>query len=197
MSDISIRIREDSREVERLLAGLGRGADKVITRALNRVLTSVNRQALRSLSKDIGLPQKRIKPAVRADKANFRNKRAQVVATGARIPLIDFQAKQKPTGIVYKGQGGKRKRIDSAFLQTMQSGHRGVFKRQGSKREMRRGRYKGKYRQPIVERFGPSIPYVMVQRKVQKAMDEVAEDRWPIEVRQQLKYYLRYDRGRY
>lgn len=37
------------------------------------------------------------------------------------------------------------------FLARMESGHRGIFKRQGAKRTMEKGRYQGKLRQPLAD----------------------------------------------
>lgn len=196
MTALSVQIRHDTREVERLLSGLGRDANKVITRALNRTLSSVNTVATRAIAKDMGVAQKVIKPSLYTRRASFHNRRAELVATGRRIPLIAFRAKETKTrGVTYAGQDGRRQSIQSAFFATMESGHKGVFKRQGAKRTMKRGRYAGKLRQPIVELHGPSVPYVMLQRRVQAAMDGVAREKWVQNVQHELRYYLRYARG--
>jgi len=195
MSAISVQIKEDTKEVERLLAGLGRGADKVITRALNRTLTPVYGAGARSIAKDMGLTQKPIKKGLKKYRANYRHKRAEIVATGKRLPIVEFKARQTRKGISYKAKGGQRKTIKDTFFATMESGHRGVFSRIGRRRVMKSGRYKGKVREAITELHGPSIPHVMLQRHVIKAMDDVGAKRWPKEVKIQLRYYLRHDRG--
>jgi hypothetical protein len=74
----------------------------------------------------------------------------QLEITGNRIPLIDFAARgPEPSrgrgrGVSYRLPGG-RSRDPHAFIATMPSGHRGVFKRTG------------KERNPIIQSHGPSL----------------------------------------
>lgn len=81
----------------------------------------------------------------------------KLVAKAKPLPLIAFGARQTTRGVSVEVTKGKRMIIAHAFIATMQSGHRGVFMRQGNKQIMRRGRYKGKARQPIKERFTASV----------------------------------------
>lgn len=192
---ISIQIKADVKEVENLLSGLGRGADKVITRALNRTITSVKSVAVKSIAKDIRVKQKVVRQSLRLSRASYRKKRAYVEAEGGRIPLIDFNARKINRGVSYNAPSGGRRTITGAFQATMQSGHTGIFKRTGIRRKMRSGRYKGKVREAITELHGASIPYVMLQKSVKAAMDTVARERWETEIRAQIKYFLRHDRG--
>ena len=80
-----------------------------------------------------------------------------LVAKSKPIPLIAFGARQVGSGVSVEVTKGKRSIVRGAFIATMQSGHRGVFMRQGNKQVMRKGRYKGKLRQPIKERFSATI----------------------------------------
>ena len=45
-------------------------------------------------------------------------------------------------------------------------------------------------RDPIHQKFGPSVPRVFVSRKVERAMHVVARTRWVIEMQQQLRFFL-------
>ena len=58
---------------------------------------------------------------------------AQVGATGKRIPLIEFKARQTRRGVSYR-IGSRAKILASAFLARMRSSHRGVFLRRGKAR---------------------------------------------------------------
>lgn len=195
MAIIQTQIKKDIDEVERLLSGLGRDADKVITRALNRTLRAVNTQAVRFIAEDMGITQKRVRINLSQHRARQRRSRAYIEASGKRIPLLAFNARQVRRGVTYRSKGDQRKSIAGAFRQTMQSGHEGIFRRTGRFTTMKRGTYAGKRREQITELHGASIPYIMVQQKVKQAMDEKGADSWKKEIRNQLQYYVRSKHG--
>lgn len=131
--------------------GLGRleaNAPAAIARALNRSATSANVVMVRAIAQDLGLKQGDVKDRIAIRSASPSDLRAQLIATGARIPLIKFNARERlGRGVTARLPGG-RGQYPSAFIATMRSGHRGVFVR------------KGRPRLPIAELFGPSIPRV-------------------------------------
>ncbi len=178
MPGIEIQIKQDVRDVERMLKGLGRTADKVITRALNRTIKPVESAAVKSLSKDMRLTQKVVRKSFHINRANFATRKAQINVFGKRVPLIDYGARQTKKGVTYKAPKGGRGLVAGGFLSTMRSGHKGVFKRAG------------KGRLPIQQLYGPSVPYVFLKRHIQRAMDSVAKERWDKEVRTAMKYYV-------
>ena len=176
VGSFSVHIRQDAREVERMLRGLKNGSNKVLVRAINKTATTVKRVALRGMAKDLRLTQKSVAKSVKLDKARWRLKRAIITVTGRRIPIIDFGARQVRRGVTYKGRGGGRKLIPGAYIATMQS--KGVFKRIG------------RARGPNRELLGPSPQYVFVRRHIRKAMDAEAAIQWQKHIRHELKYFL-------
>jgi len=188
---IAAQIRSDTQEVQRLLAGLGRASDRIITRALNRTANSVKSAGTKAIAKDLGIAQKPVRQALRVYRANFRKMQASIDGEGERLPLLAFAARQTARGVTYKARGGKRALVPSAFIQTMPSGHRGAFARTGYKKRMTKGNYKGQLRETITELQGASIPYVMLRKHIIDQFDARGAEVWPVEIKRQLQSYLK------
>lgn len=159
MADAPVTITlEGGRALRERLQALGREAPRAITRALNRTIASARVLARRALAADLGLAQKFIDRDLATRNATFARLEAALTVRGRRLPLIAFGARgPEPSrgrgrGVSYRIGTGGRQTIASAFLATMPSGHRGVFKRRGTKRL------------PIAELFGPSLPHVARRR---------------------------------
>ncbi|RLJ20805.1 hypothetical protein DJ031_04655 [bacterium endosymbiont of Escarpia laminata] len=179
MAAISLLIREDTREVERMLKHYRGGASKVITRALNKTIKPVERVAVRNMAEDLRITQKSVRKAIRLRRATWSNLRAEVQVTGRRLPVSAFAAKQTKPGVTYRGKGSGRKLITGAFITTLRSGHVGVFKRLSKKRL------------PIQELFGPSIPHVFIQSHIQRVMDTEADSIWRKNLDHELKWFIK------
>lgn len=119
-----------------------------LRRALKRAGTSGRAEMVKEIAADTGLPSRRIRDAIRLNELGASG--IQLEITGRRIPLIDFRARgPEPSrgrgrGVAYRLPGG-RGRAEQAFIATMRSGHRGVFRR------------RGRARLAIYELFGPSL----------------------------------------
>jgi hypothetical protein len=144
---------EGAEDLRARLEALGKDAPRAIVRALNRSLGTIRTSVLRSLAADTGLARKDIEPSVGTVRATFGRQEAHLAVTGRRIPILAFGARQTRRGVTYRSGSG-RKLIPSAFLATMRSGHRGVFKRKTSRRL------------PIAELFGPSLPHAVRNRRI-------------------------------
>ncbi len=154
---------------------------KAAARAINKTITTVNAQAARDIKKDIGgkLSISEIKASMNKTQANPRALYAAIYAKGRRIPLIkiDPSASQDSSGVNYK-TGKGRNHIPHAFVSTMKTGHKGVFKRKGSARL------------PIQELYGPSLPKVFTNGVIMQAMSKVANERWVKAFQQEINYEL-------
>ena len=146
-----IDLKIDAVRIADQIAALGNEAPRAIVRALNRTIASVRTLVIREIADDTGLANKDIRPSIGVTNATFSRPAARLVVTGRRIPLIAFDARQTLRGVTYIGRRG-RGEIRGAFIATMASGHRGVFKRRGVARL------------PIDELKGPSLPFVMTKR---------------------------------
>jgi hypothetical protein len=135
-------------------------------RALNRSIASANVAMVRVIAADLGVKQGAVKDRIRVQEAKPDRLVARLYANAKRIPLIEFGAKGpepsrgRGAGVSAK-LGGARGRIPDAFIATMKSGHRGVFKRVSDKGG-RRGPRPNHSQLPIRELFGPSIWKVFV-----------------------------------
>lgn len=155
---MAITVRVDFSAWRAAIARLVREAPPAMVRAINRSVKSAEVVMVRSVAADLGLRQAdiradgdRAKSLVVVDHASLANLRGAVVATGRRVPLIKFNARdRRPRGVVARLRGG-RGQYPEAFIRTMRSGHRGVFKRQRVARL------------PIVELHGPSVPIVFAK----------------------------------
>jgi minor tail protein Z (GPZ) len=148
MATLELRLNTEGWE-----RGLRRLLDRypvAIRRSLDRAATSARVVMVREIAKDLGLRQAdvadRITTRGAVDGAGDKMS-ARIVASGARIPLYRFKARQTRTGVTARLPGGSGT-YPGAFIATMPTGHIGVFKRKTSKSL------------PIKERFGPSIPKV-------------------------------------
>ena len=164
-------VRLDTSAVERMLRNLGSNLPKVVSRALNKTISSARTDMKRQIAKDIGIKAGVVDKSLKVTKASTTSFVARLNASGKRIPLIQLGAKGpepsrgKGRGVTYR-LGGKTKRLTSAFIATMpRSGHRGVFRRVG------------KEQIPIIQLFGPSIVHVFGKKlpAVQKRAGEQFE----------------------
>lgn len=135
------------------LAGQSAKVQRAFVRAANRSIGSGRTAMTRLMAGDTGLKQKNIRESMVLQEATASRPEASLTAKLKRIPLIDFRARGpepsrgKGRGVTYRLPGGKG-RVENAFIATMSSGHKGVFRR------------KGATRLGIVELKGPSLGQV-------------------------------------
>lgn len=167
----------DSKAFVQAFAQLRSEAPKAIARGLNRTAQGAQTDAVRAVAENMKIRQAAVRKAIRIAKANSTLLQAEVVATGRRIPLIEFKARQTKRGVTYD-LGGGRQRIPSGFITIVGAGHVGVFAR------------KGKARLPIQEKFGPSIPKVFANQAIMDAIRTRAEADLEKNVAHEIEYLL-------
>jgi Prophage minor tail protein Z (GPZ) len=165
-------------------------ARKAIPRALNKVATTARAEAARAI-KDAGYGMKigAIKNAISILRASDGELIVYIRATGRPLPLIAFGARQVSGGVSVQVKHG-RKVIKNAFIATMKSGHKGVFQRVDGSRHISRRVRRGGPQLPIKELYGPSIPSQFSSQAIRDAIARTARDRFPIVLKQELKYVL-------
>ena len=137
--------KQDVRDVERLLADVPNQIPRVFAMALNKTATKTKGRAARLLvAAGKGLKLGVVRKHITISRATRFKQSALVTFSNARIPLINLTARQTRAGVTYSGGEG-RKLMKGAFIQTMPSGHVGVFKRRGAARL------------PITEQFVKSV----------------------------------------
>lgn len=171
---MEVTLRIDTASVERAVGDIKDGLPRVLTRVLNRSLGEVHTLVKRGVAADTGLPVGEVDKSLEEFKATHSNLVARLVVTGRRIPLITFKARgPEPSrgrgrGVTYSIGRNARTRVESGFIATMKSGHRGVFARlsgQGPATGLRVGRL------PIVELKGPSLPRVLTNQWIAQGWD--------------------------
>lgn len=153
MAASAIRFELKKADLEKAIAALKSRSIPGIVRSLNRAAVSTRTLMVRSVAADLGIKQKDVPIAVR--NASASRLEAQVIASGKRIPLIKFSARQTKRGVTARLKGGAGK-YPNAFIATMPTGHQGVYQRRPGARRL-----------PIYELFGPSIPFVFDKYKKQ------------------------------
>lgn len=156
----------DFRDVTRKLAQLKDRMPKAVARSLNRAAVSARAAMVPAVASDMGVKASVAREAMAIRQATPSTLASRVVARGKPIPLIAFNARgPEPSrgrgrGVTYRSKVGKGV-IKDAFIATMQSGHRGVFKRVGAGSRKSAGAWSKNL--PIVELHGPSVPHVFAK----------------------------------
>ncbi len=160
----------DTKELSEFLDFAPKKTSIALLRAVKRGGNFARTLAARTVAKDTGLKAGVVKEAMRFVRPNAKTITAEIKLSLRRIPLIHFGAKGlvpsrgKGGGVSYK-VGAGRKRIKSAFIAEMPTGHVGVFTRKGSTRL------------PIQQKFGPSLGRVLdIHRsRITEAAGDVTE----------------------
>lgn len=179
---MQIKIQFDPKSVVKLLQDVPKNVIPIATaRALNKTTQSVQSVAVKTIAADIGVTQSLVRKSLNIEKANRTRLVACLSVIGLqRLPIIkiDPSAKKTAQGVSYRGEGGQRKFIPHAFVATMKSGHRGVFKRLG------------KSRLPICELQGVSVQKIFLKPFVRAVMEAQAKNRWGDYLLHELKFEL-------
>ena len=144
-----VEIKLDSqrlRNIQKQLAGVPKVMPRVISAAINKTASKSKTEIGRRIRDLIMVKAKYTNKAIRLTKASYTRWRADLDISPKKIPLIGFSVRQGAKGVSSKIEKQKAaKLIQSAFIQTLSTGHKGVFARSTKKRF------------PIYELFGPSL----------------------------------------
>ncbi len=161
---------------------------KATASALNKVALKVQNRAVRLIAEDIGFTSvygkrggdNQVKKHLRRKRASWKNLLASIVPNHSkRVAVNALKPKQTASGVDYTGLGGIKKHIPHAFIQTMRVANKpGVYKR------------KGKARFPVQFLRTVSIPEVFIKQRIEKALVEVAAERWGQVFPREVNYYL-------
>lgn len=107
---LSLSVKSNFKQLKK---GLNRLESRVIPAAANSALNKSGRKVktiiTRDLSKEMGLKQKDIKDEIKVRKSNFRTLSVLITATGRRLNLIRYKAKQLKKALTAKPWGKVRK----------------------------------------------------------------------------------------
>jgi hypothetical protein len=150
----ALKLKFNTAQLKKALRECPEAITRAEVRALNRTGVTMRAVGAREMKANIGnVKIAAVKDLLHVRNATMQRRTVSVEVTGARMPLIAFNAKgPEPSrgrgrGVTASLKGGQGL-YPNAFIARMKSGHRGVFKRLG------------RLRLPIVELFGPSMPQV-------------------------------------
>jgi hypothetical protein len=162
---IGVSVQIDLEPAHRLLPFLRPGDfGEVAALALNDTAKNAVVEAAQKLRPLLGIPSADIKAAFGIEPATANHLEAALVVGGRPIPLAQFKPHETTTGVSVS-IGGKQEAYAHAFLATMRTGHRGVFRRRTTRRL------------PIFEVYGPSVHGMLARRDVLPPLCEDMRDR--------------------
>lgn len=160
---------------------------KAGARALNEVAKQARTHANKRLREVYNIRHGALNREIKIIPANQGNLVARLTLQDKPIGLIKFSTRQVSSGVNVSIKVGSNKIIRSAFVQTMESGHKGVFVRTGVKKIAKQGRYKGKSREVIQERFTLSAADMFGSAKLAEDISQFINDNLPRIVESKLK----------
>lgn len=177
---------------QKAIRGKLKSAAKNLSRAqasaANRTATSTVAFFSKTTRKEVNVKAARLKKGTVIKRATPQSPTSNIFVSGEHIRLIEMGASKTKRGPVkvrvYKTSG--RKVLKSAFMATMSSGHRGVFRRT-SKQHMSARKGRTKHSEAIDEQFGPSIMNLWKRRDV--AITRHALNTLQKELKRQIQFY--------
>jgi hypothetical protein len=175
---------ENIEHTQKALAGIKGGAEKALSRSLNKAVKGIRTDAVRSAREEYVAKAKDIRSTIRISRSKPNALRASAVSRGKRISLYNFKVskqnvKQKrPVRVQVKNTGGAMKPLAHAFVRTMNGSQTGVFERVG------------KRRLPIKKLTGPAAPTMIGSETVRIAIEENALRRFEKELDHQIIYLM-------
>jgi len=147
---------------EKRLARLLKGNAKQVRREMKIAVNATARQTVgiwaKAISKEIAVTQRVVKGTIKVTKKADERWITSTVTQRKewnRIPLKQFNPKQTSAGVSYKvSRYGGKGFLPSGFIVQSLGGH--VFKRDGPKVKMTKGKSVGKRKQRIFKQYGPS-----------------------------------------
>jgi hypothetical protein len=149
-------------EGEKRLAKLLKGNGKQVRRQMKIAVNATAKQTVgiwaKAISKEIAVTQRVVKGTIKVTKKADERWITSTVTQRKewnRIPLKQFNPKQTSAGVSYKvSRYGGKGFLPSGFIVQSLGGH--VFKRDGPKVKMTKGKSIGQKKQRIFKQYGPS-----------------------------------------
>lgn len=184
-----ITIQHDLKKLMRSLNSLEREvAPQATVRTLNRVANSAKVASARHIAPQMNSRQAAVKRRIETRKATHKTLWATLVARDRALQLIEFViGSKKPTqqpggkrGVVRAKVYGKTRTLNQAFI---------APRRRGSSKTTVYMRKSGK-RLPLKMLYGPGIMQLFKQKENDQVMQMKVLERFPIEFRRNLDFYI-------
>ena len=202
------------RQASLMLMGIKNGTGTAMARAINKTLTTVQKQAGDEIVKEVAIKKKAIKEHMKLKKAFKTNPIGWLQCTGKPLNLIYFgrptQTRKGVTVIVYQHEG--RKLYKHAFIAQIGGGKNYVNdprfsgiteSRLGNQVYMRKykgdrpyrpngkyGRLPFEYRFPLYNLKGPAVPDILKNDKVMTPILTAAETKFRANFKHEVDFLL-------
>lgn len=196
MVDVSLSVDQTRlEEIARLLSHIPRGAEKAISRALNRALEGARAAIVREVQEKYTVSPNTLRASMRIIKATPQKLEATIISRGSGIPVAKFKLstvripRQKgiPAALRKKISSeiipGVSKEWSHAFLARMKSGHLGLWTRHKTAKTSRG-------RAVIGERFSLAVPQMIGTRALLPEILNIAKLRLEKELAHQVRFLL-------
>lgn len=178
-----VSVSEDQiKKAETLLQQFPGESKKALARSLNRATVAGQTAAIKNLREGYHVRAGDIRSTIRLSKASPSRLSAEINSKGSAIRLIKFKVNPKTVNArrrtpvrVGVAKGGQSV-IKAGFIARMPNGSTGVFERTGKFKTARAGRYAGRKREMIEQKFGPSVPQMLGNKTVVKEISERATE---------------------
>lgn len=183
-----IEITEETiNRVEKILAGVPKGAERALANAMNRGLSKVKTGAVKRVKEVYTVQNAAISEntRTRVKQASTGSLAGYVHFSGYKIPLYKFHVTPKSPGTgrtvyanVKRGEGGT---LEEAFIGQMGNGHVGVFERTGIQGIQSRldklgeGKKGNKHTEKLEEKMGLSMIQMVGNDKVVEQLEMEAQ----------------------
>lgn len=175
---------ETMERAQKVLAGIPKGAERAFSNAINRALAHTKSQAFKEVRQVYAVQQKDLDSATatRVQKASTGNTVGYVLFSGVKIPLYKFNVSPSEPKKSKNIKAGLRKgswtAFDHAFIAQMDSGHIGIFEREG------------KNRLPINQIMGLSGAQMMQNGEVEDHLSQEAQEKFEQRVEHEINRIL-------
>lgn len=185
---IRLEIKEETvRRVEKILAGVPKGAQRAMANAINRGLAKARTEAKKEARKVYTVKAGAFSEGVyvQVKKASAGDLAGYISFNGNKLPLYKFKvtprspgSRKKVHAAVKRGGGGT---FQHAFVAAMPTGHTGIFERTGKQgiheRQKRTKDGKGnRHTEKIKERMGLAVPQMVGNEEVVRRMEKEAQE---------------------
>ncbi|MHB1051351.1 MAG: hypothetical protein ACYC09_14830 [Bacteroidota bacterium] len=160
---------------------------KAGARALNEAAKQTRTFANKRLREVYNIRQAALNKEIKIIPANQRRLQARLVLRDKPIGIIKFFPKKTSAGVGFQIRVGQQRVIRSGFIAKMESGHIGVFVRTGKKQTAKSGRYRGKLRETIEERFTISSAEMFGSQRMYDEVSQFIADNLPRILESKLK----------
>lgn len=175
-------------DVRRVQVALGRLRSEVVdaatVRALNKTATTVRAEASKEIRKTYNIKAAVAKNQIKITKARKGTLYVKIIASGKRLPLIEFGAvwdrkNPPPIGASVKVlTQGARKRVKGAFIAQAKGGKLGLFRRVG------------KARKPLEYLLSVGVAQAFVSKKVLPVLLKLSRERFVTTLQQEYNFAI-------